>query len=54
VIPSESREKTKRLGSEFEFRCDLDLVRDWGVDIREELLTPGQRTEHVCASAQPQ
>ncbi|KAJ7156948.1 hypothetical protein C8R43DRAFT_997767 [Mycena crocata] len=27
-------------------QCDLDLVRDWATEIREELLNPGQRTLH--------
>ncbi|KAF8212003.1 hypothetical protein K438DRAFT_1805793 [Mycena galopus ATCC 62051] len=27
-------------------QCDLDLVRDWASEIRQELLEPGQRTQH--------
>ncbi|KAF7363626.1 hypothetical protein MSAN_01019700 [Mycena sanguinolenta] len=34
-------------------QCDLDLVRDWAAEIREELLRPGQRTEHWCHDSLP-
>ncbi|KAK7020434.1 hypothetical protein R3P38DRAFT_2969438 [Favolaschia claudopus] len=39
---SERLERAERSDAQ----CDLDLVRDWAVEIREELLKPGQRTEH--------
>ncbi|KAF7338116.1 hypothetical protein MVEN_02036300 [Mycena venus] len=34
-------------------QCDLDLVRDWAIEIREELLNSGQRTEHWTEDALP-
>ncbi|KAJ7940415.1 hypothetical protein B0H13DRAFT_10280 [Mycena leptocephala] len=34
-------------------QSDLDLVRDWAIEIQEELLNPGQRTEHWTHDALP-
>ncbi|KAJ7444873.1 hypothetical protein FB451DRAFT_1412996 [Mycena latifolia] len=34
-------------------QCDLDLVRAWAEEIREELLKPGQRTEHWTHDSLP-
>ncbi|KAJ6497061.1 hypothetical protein C8R47DRAFT_1212603 [Mycena vitilis] len=34
-------------------QCDLDLVRDWAIEIRQELLNPGQRTEHWSHDSLP-
>ncbi|KAJ7775100.1 hypothetical protein B0H16DRAFT_1509527 [Mycena metata] len=40
-----ANEREKRQGRN-DTQCDLDLVRSWAVEIRKELLDPGQRTEH--------
>ncbi|KAJ7709653.1 hypothetical protein B0H17DRAFT_1190837 [Mycena rosella] len=34
-------------------QCDLDLVRDWATEIQDELLNPGQRTEHWTYESLP-
>ncbi|KAJ6597123.1 hypothetical protein DFH09DRAFT_112594 [Mycena vulgaris] len=34
-------------------QCDLDLVQDWAKEIRDELLQPGQRTEHWTHDSLP-
>ncbi|KAJ6525666.1 hypothetical protein B0H19DRAFT_1276023 [Mycena capillaripes] len=52
LAEARSDERLNRQGRS-DTQCDLDLVRDWAVEIRAELLNPGQRTEHWTHDALP-